>query len=54
MNWTDIEAKWTAMARRVQTDKSPDNSAKLTTDAQPPLLPEVLDERPAPSDRSAT
>ena len=37
MNWTDIEAKWTAMTRRVQSDHSQDDDEMVITGASVPL-----------------
>jgi hypothetical protein len=31
MNWTDIQIKWAAMARRVQSDPSSDGDATATS-----------------------
>ncbi len=58
MKWTDIEAKWDAMTRRVQSDRPQDQIDLRNTLAseQPPLLrDEMSDQRAhAPHDRSAT
>lgn len=57
MKWTDIEAKWDAMTRRVQSDRPRDQDTIVTTPAsdQPSLpLNEVSDQRaPSPLDRPA-
>lgn len=56
MKWTDIEAKWDAMTRRVQSDRPRDPDDLVIMPEQPPLLPdEMRDQRaPAPHDRPAT
>jgi hypothetical protein len=57
MNWTDIEAKWAAMTRRVQSDRSDDDEMVITcVQGQPSLLPDAATElrAPAPLDRPAT
>jgi hypothetical protein len=40
MNWTDIEAKWAAMTRRVQSDQLQDDGDVVIDGApeRPPLL----------------
>jgi hypothetical protein len=50
MTWTDIEAKWAAMTRRVQSDRSADGDAMVITRAaeQPSLLRNEASEQPAP------
>lgn len=58
MNWTDIEAKWVAMTRRVQADQSPEMTDLASTPAPSLTLP-LRDEKTAPNtvasiDRSAT
>jgi hypothetical protein len=58
MNWTDIEAKWAAMTRRVQSDQSRDDDDMVITRApeQPPLLRDEATEMraPPPLDRPAS
>jgi uncharacterized protein (DUF2236 family) len=58
MTWNDIEAKWAAMTRRVQSDRSVDDDAMAITRApeQPSLLRDEASEQPAqtPLDRPAT
>lgn len=57
MSWTDIEAKWAAMARRVQSDKSRDDNDRVIDGAparEPSLRGEVTEMRAPPSlDRPA-
>ena len=57
MSWTDIEAKWAAMARRVQSDKSRDDEDTVTDRVQarvPSLQSEATEMRVPPSlDRPA-
>ncbi len=58
MNWTDIEAKWTAMTRRVQSDWLLDDDDTVVTreQGQPALRRDEAPElrAPAPLDRPAT
>lgn len=57
MNWTDIEAKWAAMTRRVQSDRSlDDDEMVITREPEPPLLQDNATEllAPTPIDRPAT
>jgi hypothetical protein len=58
MNWTEIEAKWAAMTRRVQSDPplGDGNLAQTSTPEQAPLMQdEVSDLRaPTPLDRPST
>ena len=58
MTWTDIEAKWAAMTRRVQSDRSLDDDDMVITRApEPPssLQDEASEQRaPIPLDRPAT
>lgn len=58
MNWADIEAKWAAMTRRVQSERSVDDDDMVITcpQEQPSLLPDAASElrAPAPLDRPAT
>ncbi len=58
MTWTDIEAKWAAMTRRVQSDRSVDDDDMVITRAAllPPLLRDEATElrAPAPLERPAT
>lgn len=53
MKWTDIEAKWDAMTRRVQSDRPRGPDEISVTPEQPPLLRDEL-RAPAPHDRPAT
>jgi hypothetical protein len=50
MTWTDIEAKWAAMTRRVQSDRSVDGDEMVITRTpeQPSLLRDEASEQPAP------
>ncbi|MEI6097712.1 MAG: hypothetical protein WCS20_05320 [Alphaproteobacteria bacterium] len=55
MNWTDIQIKWAAMARRVQSDPSPDGDATATSrlSDQPMQRDGAAELRtPPPNDRS--
>lgn len=58
MTWTDIEAKWAAMTRRVQCDRSVDGEDMVIMRApdQPSLLRDAAGEQraPLPLDRPAT
>ncbi len=58
MNWNDIEAKWTAMTRRVQSDTSRDDDQMTIPRAaeQPPVLQDEPTEQRAPAsvDSSST
>ena len=38
MNWTDIEAKWAAMARRVRSDQLQDSDDTVITRAAEPIV----------------
>lgn len=50
MRWSDIEAKWAAMARRVQSDHLLDNEDTVIPCAsEPPLQSEDAPEMRAPS-----
>lgn len=52
MNWTEIEAKWTAMTRRVKSDHTGAEMMISDTPEQPPLLQDASDMRaPPPLDR---
>ena len=58
MNWTEIEAKWAAMTRRVKSDRplGDDNMAVTAEPEQAPLIQEEASEMRAPSplDRPST
>ena len=58
MNWTDIQAKWTAMTRRVRSDHLQNHDEMVVTSApdKPPLLRDEVTELRAPAqfDRPAT
>ena len=50
MNWTDIQAKWAAMAQRVQSDRAAsDLDTAMMNEPAPSMLPPDL-ENPAPTD----
>ena len=50
MNWSEIEAKWAAMARRVQSDQVQDNEDTVTPcGSEPPSQSEDAPELRAPS-----
>lgn len=49
MTWTDIEAKWAAMARRVQSDPSRDDDDTVTDRASAPSLQDDAIEMRAPA-----
>lgn len=56
MTWNEIEVKWAAMARRVGSDRKPDDA--LSTPELPSELPETQSEptelrAPTSPDRSA-
>lgn len=58
MTWNDIEAKWAAMTRRVQSDRPLDGDGMVFT-GEPGPVSLVQDEAndlraPAPLDRPAT
>ncbi len=58
MNWTDIQAKWAAMTRRVQSDQSGDDDVMVITrepEQQSSLRDDVAELRaPQPLDRTAS
>jgi len=58
MNWTEIEAKWAAMTRRVQSDRAQgdDNLTPIAAPEQPPMPRDEASELRAsvPLDRPAT
>lgn len=49
MNWKDIEAKWAAMARRVQSDQVQDNDdTVITRESESPSQSDDATEMRAP------
>lgn len=49
MNWTDIQAKWAAMAQRVQSDRAAaDLGSAMMNEPAPSMLPPDLEQSAAP------
>ena len=49
MNWTDIQAKWAAMAQRVQSDRvAADLDGAMMNEPAPRMLPPDLEQPAAP------
>jgi hypothetical protein len=49
MNWTDIQAKWAAMAQRVQSDRAAaDLGGAMMNEPAPSMLPPDLEQTAPP------
>lgn len=53
MNWNEIEAKWTAMARRVRADRVLDDDNKITSAPVQSQQDGLQMQAPKPLDRPA-